>query len=261
VTGPHATVFLTGTTPVAPADGKWKTPALQQTAASAQELWFITPFGKPGLITMARLGATVATKGYMPSGRTLSSILSPEGRARMGRLATRYNINPEKLDRMTPWYADVTIALAMRDKEGIAQGSPAERFIIASAHNPPKRAFDNLEDDLKLLITTPETEQVYNLEEAMRRDEDPSLNQRYGEAWAAGDEAWILKEREQHLASHAPETYRILQVEPRKRWADKIAALSKGSKTIVVIVDAGNLTGPNGLPTLLRKQGLQVEGP
>jgi len=261
VTGPHATVFLTGTTPVAPADGRWKTPALQQAAASAQELWFITPFGKPGPFTMVRLAATVTTKGYLPSGRSLSALLSPDGRARMARLAARYNINTDKLERMTPWYADVTIALAMRDREGQTQGSPVERYMIGAAHNPPKRAFDNLEDDLKLLIATPESEQVYNLEMAMQRDEDPSLNQRYGEAWAAGDEAWILKEREQHLASHAPETYRILQVEPRRRWADKIAALSRGSKTVTVIVDAGNLTGPNGLPALLRKQGLQVEGP
>jgi uncharacterized protein YbaP (TraB family) len=95
----------------------------------------------------------------------------------------------------------------------------------------------------------------------MRLEEDPSLNQRYGEAWAAGDEAWIEREREQRLQSHAPGAYRILQIEPRKRWADQIAELARGSKTAIVVLDAANLVGQNGLPALLRRKGFQVEGP
>ncbi len=254
-------VFLIGSTPVAPADGKWKTEQLQQSAASAQELWFITPFGFPGPVTLLRIAATVETRGHLPSGQTLSARLSPDGRARMARLAARYGIDPDKLDRMTPWYADITIALAVHRKDGTMQGSPVERDVIAAAPHASKHAFDNLENDLKLLISTPEPEQIYNFEEAMRRDEDANLNQRYGEAWAAGDQGWIEREREQRLAQHAPAAYRILQVEPRQRWADQIAVLSRGSKTVVVLLDAANLVGSNGLPALLRKRGLQVEGP
>jgi len=254
-------VFLIGSTPVAPLDGRWKTEALQQSAASAQELWFITPFGFPGPLTILRIATTVETKGHLPAGQSLSAKLSPDGRARMARLAARYGIDTDKLDRMTPWYADVTVALAVHRKDGTMQGAPVERDVIAAAPHASKHAFDNLEGDLKLLISTPESEQIYNFEESMRRDEDPSLNQRYGEAWAAGDQAWIAREREERLEQHAPAAYRILQVEPRQRWADQIATLSKGAKTVVVLVDAANLVGPNGLPTILRKKGLQVEGP
>jgi uncharacterized protein YbaP (TraB family) len=118
-----------------------------------------------------------------------------------------------------------------------------------------------LGDDLNLLISTPQADQIYDLEEAMRLDEDATLNQRYGEAWAAGDLAWIEREREQRLLQHAPTTYRLLQAEPRKRWADQIANLAKGSKTAIVVLDAANLVGQNGLPALLRRKGLQVDGP
>ena len=261
VSGPHATVFMVGSTPLVPADGKWKTPALQQAAASAQEIWFVTPFGMPGPITGIRMLTVMQTKGYLPDGQKLSALLSPEGRARMARLAARYGMNFDKLDRMTPWNADINLALKVRGRDGTAEGLPVERYIMATAPQGRKRAFDNLGDDLNLLISTPQPDQIYDLEEAMRVDEDPGLNQRYGEAWAAGDQVWIEHEREQRLAQHAPATYRALQLEPRRRWADQIAELARGSKTAIVVLDAANLVGQNGLPALLRRKGLQVEGP
>ena len=119
-------VFLIGSTPVAPLDGRWKTEALQQSAASAQELWFITPFGFPGPLTILRIATTVETKGHLPAGQSLSAKLSPDGRARMARLAARYGIDTDKLDRMTPWYADVTVALAVHRKDGTMQGWVAQ---------------------------------------------------------------------------------------------------------------------------------------
>jgi uncharacterized protein YbaP (TraB family) len=261
VIGPHATVFMVGSTPAVPADGKWKTPALQQAAASSQEIWFVTPFGFPGPITGIRMLAVMQTKGYLPDGQKLSAMLSPDGRARMARLAQRYGLNFDKLDRMTPWNADINIALAARKRDGTMNGLPVERFIMAAAPQGRKRAFDNLGDDLNLLISTPQPDQVYDLEEAMRLDEEPGLNQRYGEAWAAGDQAWIEREREQQLQQRAPATYRILQLQPRKHWADQIAALAQGSKTAIVVLDAANMVGQNGLPAMLRRKGLQVEGP
>jgi uncharacterized protein YbaP (TraB family) len=261
VTGPSATVYIVGSTPSVPADGKWKTSPLQQAAANAQEIWFVTPFGLPGPVTAVRMLATMQTKGYLPGDQRLSQKLSPDGRARMERLATRFGLNLDRLDRMTPWNADINFALAARRRDGTMQGLPVERYIMAAAPKARKRALDNLEDDLNLLISTPEADQVFDLEEAMRRYEDPSLNQRYGEAWAAGDLTWIEHEREQRLQEHAPSTYRILQVEPRKRWTDEIAGLSRGSKSVMVVLDAVDLVGQNGLPALLRRKGLQVEGP
>jgi uncharacterized protein YbaP (TraB family) len=262
VTGPHATVSIVGSTVAVPEDGKWKTPALQKAAAEAQEIWLVTPFGLPGPITMIRMLATMQSKGYLPAGQTLSAMLSPEGRARLARLAARDGVAFDKLNRMTPWNAQINLTLADRKRDGTIHGLPVERYVMAAAPRfISKRAFDNLEDDLKLLISIPEKEQIYNFEESMRRLDDPALNQRYGEAWAAGDLAWIARERDDRLRDNAPATYRILQLEPRSRWADQIANLSRGSKNAIVVLDAVNLVGQNGLPALLRRKGLQVEGP
>ena len=262
INGPHATVTIVGSTPVAPADGKWKTPALQQAAAGAQEVWFTTPAGLPGPFTAVRLLATMQTKGYLPDSQRLSPLLSPEGRARLARLAARYGLNLDRLDRMTPWNAEINVQLAAKKHDGAAGGSAMERYVLSQApRSVAKKALDNLEDDLKALIATPQNEQVYDLEVGMRRDDDPSINQKYGEAWAAGDQAYIERERDGILRTNAPVTYRVLQMEPRARWAAQIAKLADGAKNVIVVVDAVNLVGQNGLPALLRKKGLTVEGP
>jgi uncharacterized protein YbaP (TraB family) len=49
-----------------------------------------------------------------------------------------------------------------------------------------------------------------------------------------------------------------LQLQPRERWANQIAKLAEGSKTVIVVLDAANLVGQNGLPAILRRKGLQV---
>ncbi len=261
VVGQRASVFLVGSTVYAPPDGRWKTDALQKAASSAQEIWFTTPFGLPGPITAIRMLATIQSKGALPDGQTLSSKLSADGRARLARLAQRDGVPLAKLDRMTPWNAQITLTLADRKRDGTIKGLPVERYAMAEAPEADKRAFDNLEDDLKLLIGLPFSEQVYNLEESMRRLEDPLQNQRYGEAWAAGDLGWIEREREARLRDNAPVTYRTMQVEPRARWANQIAKLANGSKTAIVVLDAANLVGQNGLPAMLRRKGLEVQGP
>jgi uncharacterized protein YbaP (TraB family) len=262
VVGPRASVFIVGSTPAVPGDGKWRTPALQQAAASAQEVWFTTPFGLPGPLTALRMLATIQTKGRLPDHQSLSSMLSPDGRARLARLAKRDGIALEKLNEMTPWNAQITLALAARRQDGTIRGLPVERYVIANApSSAPKRGLDNLEDDLKRLISTPEKEQVYDLEEAMKRYEDPSLSQRYGEAWAAGDQAWIQRERDDKLKDNAPETYQIMQVEPRRQWAQQVAAMARGTKTAILVLDAANLVGAQSLINDLRREGLDVVGP
>lgn len=260
VTGQGCRVVIVGSTPAVPADGRWRTPALQRAAAEAQEVWFATPFGLPDPVTGLRMLATIQTRGRLPDTERLSALLSPDGRARLMRLATLYAIPFDRLDRMTPWNAQVTLALASKRRDGTIKGLPVERYVIATAPSgAPRRGFDNLETDLKALIGTPVKEQIYDLEEAMRRYEDPSLSARYGEAWAAGDQAWILREREERLRQNAPVTWAALQGAPRERWAEQIQGLCKSARPVIVILDAANLVGPESLIARLRRRGLQVE--
>ena len=63
------------------------------------------------------------------------------------------------------------------------------------------------------------------------------------------------------LADIAPAAYRRLIVDRNRRWARVLARLAKRGGVTVVVVGAGHLVGPDGVPALLRARGLAVEGP
>jgi uncharacterized protein YbaP (TraB family) len=260
VIGAHATVYIFGIVPPSMVgDVKWKSPALEQATAAAQELWFEAPLGLPGPITAIRLMSTLTTQGALPAGQTLSSLLSPEDAARLRRVAAKSGVSMDKLDRMKPWRADVELALAR--KEGTLKPGAVEQYVISASRSAPRHGFDNMEDDLKAIVTAPQKEQIANLARALGRYEDPAENHRYAEAWSSGDLGWIEKNRVEPLKSDAPTIFQRMRVDRPRRWADQIARLADEDTSALVLVEVANLVGPNGLPSVLRKRGLKVEGP
>ena len=64
------------------------------------------------------------------------------------------------------------------------------------------------------------------------------------------------------LAAAAPASYRRLIIDRNARWARVLAHIARESTGVtVVVVGAGHLVGPAGVPSLLRARGLRVEGP
>lgn len=260
VSGPRASVYMFGVVPPSiVGDMRWKTPALEHAAGEARELWFEAPLGLPGPFTAIRLMSTLTTQGGLPPGQTLSSLLSPEGAARLRRVAAKAGVSMDKLDRMKPWRADVELALAR--KEGTLKPGPVEQYVIAAARGASHHGFDNMEDDLKEIVSAPQAEQIGNLERSLARYELPAENRRYAEAWAAGDLNWIEKNRVEPLRSEAPVIFQRMRVERPKRWANQIAKLAAGDKPVLVLVEVANLVGSDGLIADLKKRGLTVEGP
>ena len=260
VVGPHATVYIFGVVPPSMVgDTHWKSPALEHATTEARELWFEAPLGLPGPITILRLATTLATQGMLPANQTLTPLLSSEGAARLRRVAANAGVSMDKLDRMKPWRADVALALAR--KEGTLKPGAVEQYVISASPKASRHAFDNLEDDLKDVVTAPQKDQVANLERALGRYENPKENQRYAEAWAAGDLKWLEDNRNIPQKTDSPTTYQRFRIDRVRRWADQIIRIAQGDKSALALVEVVNLVGPDGLPTVLRKRGLTVEGP
>jgi uncharacterized protein YbaP (TraB family) len=55
--------------------------------------------------------------------------------------------------------------------------------------------------------------------------------------------------------------YERLLAGRNRRWTEQILERLAGSGTTVIVVGAGHLTGPDGVPALLRARGLAIEGP
>jgi uncharacterized protein len=64
------------------------------------------------------------------------------------------------------------------------------------------------------------------------------------------------------MAAVAPASYRRLIIERNARWARLLARVARNQPGVtVVVVGAGHLVGPAGVPSLLRARGFRVEGP
>jgi uncharacterized protein YbaP (TraB family) len=65
----------------------------------------------------------------------------------------------------------------------------------------------------------------------------------------------------QPLAKASPAVYRTMVVQRNQRWLRVILDRLGRPGESVMVVGVGHLIGPDGLPTLLRANGIRVEGP
>ena len=113
-----------------------------------------------------------------------------------------------------------------------------------------------------MFADAPAAEQIASLEQTLREvDSDPKSYQRLLDAWMSGDPRKIEKEGLTPLRRASPALYRRLVTERNARWVQTIAQRMKGSGRTVMVVGAGHLAGPDGVPARLRALGFKVEGP
>jgi uncharacterized protein YbaP (TraB family) len=228
--------------------------------SKAQSVWFEIPFDAASRAGAERL---VAQRSRLPAGRTLSALLSPAGRARLTRIATRLGLPPAALQPLRPWFAEVTLTILHLQARGAQQGAGVEETLSAVA--PPsaeRRAFETPEEQVALLSGAPAAEQVASLEETLRQiEEEPAAFDVLQKAWIDGDVARIHREAVEPLRRATPALYRRLVSERNRRWADRIERLLKSPERAFIVVGVGHLVGPDSVPALLRRRGVVVEGP
>jgi len=79
-------------------------------------------------------------------------------------------------------------------------------------------------------------------------------------AWSAGDQAELDRLINGELDGF-PEARKLLLDDRNKRWVPQIEAMLKEKHVFFITVGAGHLTGPAGVPALLRRAGYKVDGP
>lgn len=254
-----STVVLFGSVHVLPADLDWRPDALDAALLKADDLWFETPVDDANAAEAAR---AAQAKGYLPAGQSLSALLSPQGRARLERISGRLGISPAGVDRLAPWYADVTLGIVTLMRQGATVATGVERTLADAAPGATRRSFETSTQQIAFFADAPLADQLASLEDTLKQlDEDPAFYDRLIDAWAEGDTGAIedlgltpMKQVSVHL-------YDQLIVRRNRRWAEAITERMKGSGETVIVVGVGHLVGPDSVPALLRARGFIVEGP
>ena len=227
-----ATIVLFGSIHALPPKLKWEPERLKRAVAGARELWLEIPMDPAADLAASQLAAE---RGVQPEGQRLSAALSPEGRARLARVAAA---SGEALDGV-------------------------ERQILRAA--PPgvrHEAFETPREQIDFLSSASPADQIASLEETLGELDDGSASyNRLLKAWMAGDVSALQREALDPLIKTAPGVYRTLVVDRNHRWVEAIQKRLKQPGEAVMVVGVGHLVGPDSVPALLRARGVVVEGP
>lgn len=251
-----STIVLFGSVHLLPGGLDWRPAALDAALADADDLWFET------LTDDAASGLAARRLGVLPAGESLTARLTPEGRARLQRQGERLGLSPAAVDHLRPWLADLTLSVAALLQDGAFADAGVERTLETAAPSATRRYFETPAEQIDFLAGAPEADQLASLEETLRQlEEDPELFTRLVRAWLAGDQAAIEQLGVAPIRTLSPVLYERLLAGRNRRWTEIILARLAGSGTTVMVVGAGHLTGPDGVPALLRARGVAVEGP
>ena len=255
-----STIVLFGSVHLLPPGLDWRPDALDAALKEADDLWFELPFDGETSLEAAMLAAE---RGVLPEGQTLSRKLSWRGRARLKRASQRLGVPMATLERMRPWMAEVTLGVVQLAKGGANGSDGVERSLSAAAPaSAARRAFETPADQISFFADAPEKTQIASLERSLREmEKKPGGFDDLIKAWMTADLDELERIGLTPMKRATPELYRRLVIQRNARWTDILLERLNGSGETVVVVGAAHLIGKDGVPAMLRKRGVAVEGP
>ncbi|WP_174299854.1 TraB/GumN family protein [Caulobacter sp. S45] len=260
VIGPGAEIDLFGSIHLLSDATRWKTPALEDRLAKADAVWFEIPLGNAA---QAQAVSLMQAQGMLADGQTLSALLPPSLEARVVALAQREGLPAAAVEHMRPWLVELELELLFFEHQGAREDLGVEAQLNAAAPAHAERgAFETLADQVTMLASDPMAEQIASLKQTLDEiDTDPQIFARMADAWRRGDVQALVREVVTPMRKEDEALYRRLLVERNRRFAARIEQMAQGRQRVFVVVGVGHLVGPDGVPALLRRDGLKVEGP
>ncbi len=259
VHGPAGDVTLFGSIHVLPPGVAWEPPSLAKAVGQADELWFEIPIDPA---TQAQIGVLAQAKSLLPQGQHLSLLLSPVGLRRLKAIAARYRLSPARLDAMRPWYAEQAVTLSVILTDGAAADNGVEEQLSKGAPLAKREALETVGQQIALFADAPMADQIASLESTLKEiEDDPGAYRRMLDSWLKGDDEAIYQHDVLQLKRNLPSQYRALITDRNKAWVRILAERLRHPGKAVVVVGAGHLMGPEGVPAQLKALGFRVDEP
>ena len=250
------TIYLFGTFHALDGKRDWFNDEVKQAFDASDDvvLEIITPENP------ASLRATMAQRAMDRSGRTLTSKLSPEGRVRLAAVLKNHGLPPTALDGFKPFFASLTVATLQFGKMGMGAQHGAETVIKKAMAGTTKRlgAVETVDEQLNILDSLPEPEQLRMLESALKDDTDtPKEIKAMLDAWTNGDAATVAR-MIQLSDKESPNFFKLMFTDRNARWTHWVQRRLKSPGTVFMAVGAGHLAGDRSVVAMLQRQGHKV---
>jgi uncharacterized protein YbaP (TraB family) len=260
VKGAEGEVYLFGSVHVLPPGLTWRTPAIRRGLTRSDIYVFEVPQDEK---SVAELQGMIQAKGYLPPDQSLRALLHPEARADFDAAVAAAGLPLAAVDHDRPWLAGIQLMFAQMAKlrYGADNGVESVLMDMAQRGNKPMRYLETIREQFALLAPDDDSLEMEEFEAGLKdlRDITDELEPMV-KAWGRGDQGELDRLINGDL-DQFPQARKELLDDRNARWVPKIEAMLKEKHIFFITVGAGHLTGPKGVPALLRKAGYQVDGP
>ena len=260
VRGQGGDVYLLGSVHILPPDVQWRSPAIRAALGRADIFVFEVPQDEK---TITQLQQLIAAKGYLPNGQSLRQQVRPSLRADYDAALAASGLPAAAVDRMRPWLAGLQIMFAQIAKQKFSADNGVDKQLAAQAAKigKPIRYLETIEEQFALLAPDDRAMEMEVFGAGLEDLRDVVAKvQPLVDVWSKGD-VKALDEMINGELDQFPAARKALLDDRNQAWLPKIRTMLGEKRTIFIAVGAGHLTGPKGLPALLRDAGYKVDGP
>lgn len=260
VMGEAGEVYLLGSIHVLPPHVQWHTTPIKMALSRTDIFVFEVP---QDASAVSELQGLIQKNGFLPPDQKLRDLLHPKFRADYDAAVKSSGLEAAGVDRERPWLAGIQLMFTQISKLHYASSNGVDSVLLESAvqNHKPVRYFETIADQFALLAPDDRALELEEFEAGLADLRDVSAGIRpMVRAWANGDQA-RLDELINGDLDQFPKARKLLLDDRNQRWMPQIEAMLKEKHVFFVTVGAGHLTGPRGVPALLRKAGYTVEGP
>jgi len=210
---------------------------------------------------MAELQPLLVKYAVDPTGKTLTSRLSPEAKAKYEKAMGKIGIPSQAFEPLEPWAVSMTMVGIAGQKLGLKPEHGADAVITKAAKGAGKKLgeLEGAEAQFRMFDAMPEAQQVKQLEITLDEVEKmgPQLQAMLA-SWGQGDAPGLAKLITAGFEQD-PELYELMLTKRNAAWADWIAKRMDQPGTVFVAVGAGHLVGKDSVQDVLAAKGLKSE--
>jgi uncharacterized protein YbaP (TraB family) len=258
--GDKGEIYLFGSVHVLPPNLQWRTAAIRRGLSRSDVYVFEVPQDEKAV---AELQGLIQAKGYLPQDQSLRGLLHPEARPDFDAAVATSGVPLAAVNHDRPWLAGIQLMFAQMAKLNFGREDGVEAVLtdMATSGHKETRYLETIAEQFALLAPDDGTLELEEFEAGLKdlRDVGSELEPMV-KAWSHGDQAELDKLINGDL-DQFPQARKELLDDRNARWVPKIEAMLKEKHIFFITVGAGHLTGPKGVPALLRKAGYKVDGP
>jgi len=197
------------------------------------------------------------SKGVLPAGTTLRSLLSPEQTIIYEAALTKVGAPLAAFDQFKPWLTGLTLSLIPLMQQGYTPGAGVEKVLLSKVGDKPQGALETAEFQFDIFDGMEQAAQIaFLMEAAEGMDEVKPMLDRMVAKWAEGDADELAAIMNEGMTD--PAIAEALLYTRNANWAEWVDTRLDEPGTVFIAVGAGHLAGARSVQDYLAEKGITV---